>query len=660
MGHKSHMRSVQVASVGVTRSWLPQRLFATESSPGRVVVLGGGAIGSLVAAHLSPHLPHQLALVSSSRPRHVEMIESNGLMMHAVGESPVCADRINAYHDDASALNGWHAEKADLAIVAVKADWLQSTLERARQLTREGGTILCLHNGHQLEVLERFSVDASQHVIPAFTYHGAACNPIAPGSVHHHGAGQTTMTALSEESKAAVNDVAAMLEVAGWTVSVTSRAEWEQKMWSKLAVNCVIGALTALTRQTNGILDRQLGLVERLANELSTVAHAHGVPLSAEEIAANVARVAAAAANNTSSMLADVASGSAHSELEAINGWVSKAAKRQGLETPLNDALVELVQLSMHRGSDNKEDQNNHRETAGLQLCTTIDQIRQFRQPLRTSGLRVGFVPTMGSLHAGHLALVQQALTECDECIFSIFVNPTQFAPHEDLAQYRAKTEALLQQDLAALNQVGAAAVFAPVDSSEMFPDGRDGTRLDPRRRDLATLPSGEWATRPGFFNGVATVCTKLFNVVQPDAVYFGRKDAEQCRVIHDLIRDLNMDIEMVVCDTVREHDGLALSSRNARLSPTQRAAAPVVYQSLKAAQQLVRQNPGISVGEVRQCVETSLFKEALLTDIEYVVVEEAESGAPVEQGELPTGGLIISCAVQLGEGPRLIDSIVV
>ena len=112
------MRSaVQVASVGVTRSWLPQRLFATESSPGRVVVLGGGAIGSLVAAHLSPHLPHQLALVSSSRPQHVEMIESNGLMMHAVGESPVCADRINAYHDDASALDGWHAEVSLLSLL---------------------------------------------------------------------------------------------------------------------------------------------------------------------------------------------------------------------------------------------------------------------------------------------------------------------------------------------------------------------------------------------------------------------------------------------------------------------------------------------------------------------------------------------------------------
>lgn len=187
---------------------------------------------------------------------------------------------------------------------------------------------------------------------------------------------------------------------------------------------------------------------------------------------------------------------------------------------------------------------------------------------------KVGFVPTMGALHAGHVALAEAARAACDSVVASIFVNPTQFGDASDLANYPSTLEA----DLAKLEAAGTDVVFVP-DASEIYPEGADTIVETPR---LAGMLMG--ALRPGHFRGVATVVTKLFNLVRPDAAWFGQKDYQQVLVIRQMVRDLEMGVEIVAHPTVREPDGLAMSSRNMRLDAQDRAASVVLHRALTAA----------------------------------------------------------------------------
>ena len=206
-----------------------------------------------------------------------------------------------------------------------------------------------------------------------------------------------------------------------------------------------------------------------------------------------------------------------------------------------------------------------------MQVVHTIAEMRALRGGLG----RVGLVPTMGFLHKGHLSLVARARAECAAVAVSIFVNPTQFGPAEDLSRYPRD----LPQDLALLEAAGADLVFTP-EPAEIYPPGFDTQVLVGGITEVL-----EGAARPGHFAGVATVVAKLFNIVQPDIAYFGQKDAQQSVVIRKLVADLNLPVEIVVAPTVRDADGLALSSRNSYLTPAQRAAAPVLFRALMAAQ---------------------------------------------------------------------------
>jgi len=262
----------------------------------------------------------------------------------------------------------------------------------------------------------------------------------------------------------------------------------------------------------------------------------------------------------------------------------------------------------------------------------------------RSAKRPLGLVPTMGALHEGHIALVKEARKNNSTLAATIFVNPSQFGPQEDLSAYPRN----LERDSALLKEEGVDLVFTP-GVEEIYPPGFN-TWVDVG--GLGDRLEGEH--RPGHFRGVATVVAKLFNIVGPDRAYFGQKDGQQSAVIRKMVRDLDLDVEVVMVPTVRDSDGLALSSRNAYLTEEQRRAAPVVYRALQLAQRLWQE--GITDGSrIRSETSLVLESEGLIERIDYVSVANAET---LEELDKVKGRVMVSVAVQLGK-PRLIDNII-
>ena len=262
---------------------------------------------------------------------------------------------------------------------------------------------------------------------------------------------------------------------------------------------------------------------------------------------------------------------------------------------------------------------------------------RESRRPL-------GLVPTMGALHAGHIALVRRARQDSATLAVSIFVNPAQFGPQEDLALYPRD----LERDLALLEVEGVDLVFTP-GPEEIYPPGFD-TWVDPGK--LAARLEG--AVRPGHFRGVATVVTKLLNIVCPNRAYFGQKDGQQTAVICSLVQDLNLSASIVVVPTVRDADGLALSSRNEYLTAEQRKAAPVIYQSLARIEELWRSGLN-DAKSLRRAARKLLEAEPLVDEVDYVSVASAENLEELDQIQVRA---MASVAVRMGR-TRLIDNII-
>jgi pantoate--beta-alanine ligase len=274
-----------------------------------------------------------------------------------------------------------------------------------------------------------------------------------------------------------------------------------------------------------------------------------------------------------------------------------------------------------------------------MRIARTVAEVRALRSTLG----RVGFVPTMGALHDGHMSLMAQAAARCDAVVASIFVNPTQFAPHEDLATYPRPIEA----DLAKLEAAGVALVFLPA-ADEIYPSGFD-TRIEVG----AIADRLEGAIRPGHFSGVATVVAKLFNIVAPDIAFFGQKDVQQTRVIRQIVRDLNIPVEIVIGPTVREADGLALSSRNVYLSPQQRNEAVALSRGLLDAEAAFAGGLREAAG-LRRIVERAIAPTAGLID--YVSV--ADPDTLEELDSVGPDGAVLSLAVRFG-ATRLLDNII-
>ena len=275
-----------------------------------------------------------------------------------------------------------------------------------------------------------------------------------------------------------------------------------------------------------------------------------------------------------------------------------------------------------------------------MRTVITLAELRSARQNLLGS---VGLVPTMGYLHEGHLSLVRRARQECDRVIVSIFVNPTQFGPQEDLSRYPRD----LERDLRLLEPLGTDLVWLPT-AGIMYPPGfQTWVEVETITRPL------EGAMRPGHFRGVATVVAKLFNAVQPEKAYFGQKDAQQAAVIRRMARDLDFPVEIVICPIVREPDGLAMSSRNVYLDPEQRKAATVLYRSLSAAKQAYQAGER-DAEEIRETMKEVLRKEPL-AEVQYVSCADYDT---LEELETVSGRALLSLAVLIGK-TRLIDNMV-
>ncbi len=274
-----------------------------------------------------------------------------------------------------------------------------------------------------------------------------------------------------------------------------------------------------------------------------------------------------------------------------------------------------------------------------MQVVKTISEIRKIRPKLAEP---VGFVPTMGYLHQGHLSLVRYARVENRSLVVSIFVNPTQFGPSEDFERYPRDTEC----DLALLENERVDIVFMP-SAAEMYPP-----RFNSWVEVSHVTERLEGASRPGHFKGVTTVVCKLFNILQPNVAYFGQKDAQQALVIKKMVAELNMDLKIVTLPTVRESDGLAMSSRNTYLNPKERQAALVLHQALNLAQKLFSEGER-DASRLRREMLSLIGKEPLAKP-DYVSVADTETLEELDTLTLPA---LVSLAVKIGK-TRLIDNV--
>jgi pantoate--beta-alanine ligase len=287
-------------------------------------------------------------------------------------------------------------------------------------------------------------------------------------------------------------------------------------------------------------------------------------------------------------------------------------------------------------------DRNPDSPPHGVRVVATADQLRAEVTRARSAAKTIGLVPTMGALHEGHLSLVRAARGQCDLTIATIFVNPTQFGPHEDFDKYPRT----MRQDLEALEGAGADVVFAP-DRETMYPPGFS-TYVDPP--EIARLWEGQ--CRPGHFRGVTTVVLKLFHLAQADIAYFGQKDYQQARVIQCMAEDLAVPVAVRVCPTVREPDGLAMSSRNRYLDAAQRSRALALWQSLSLARQLVAEGERDAL-RIAQRMQEQLLQRGV-DRIDYAALADPLTLQPVTRVQRSVVALI---AAMVGQ-TRLIDNL--
>lgn len=278
-----------------------------------------------------------------------------------------------------------------------------------------------------------------------------------------------------------------------------------------------------------------------------------------------------------------------------------------------------------------------------MNIATTVEQAKQTVRQWKAEGLTVGLVPTMGYLHEGHESLIKRAVAECDRVMVSVFLNPIQFAPNEDLATYPRDFAA----DTVLIENAGADLVFHPEPSELYAPDACTFVNVEGITSELCGK------TRPTHFRGVCTVVSKLMNISQADRAYFGQKDAQQLAVVRRMVRDLNMNVEVVGCPIVREEDGLAKSSRNTYLSPAEREAALVLSRAVREGQRLMEEGERDAktiLGAMRAIIEAEP-----LARIDYVEMVSWDGIKPVDVAD---SSVLVAMAVYIGK-TRLIDNFI-
>ncbi|SNU07990.1 pantothenate synthetase [Lachnospiraceae bacterium] len=279
-----------------------------------------------------------------------------------------------------------------------------------------------------------------------------------------------------------------------------------------------------------------------------------------------------------------------------------------------------------------------------IKVVKTVDEVRKYVKKWRKNGETVGLVPTMGYLHAGHQSLIKRSVEDNDRTVVSVFVNPIQFGPNEDLEAYPRD----LERDSLLCETTGADLVFNP-EPEEMYKDGFVSfVDMNGLTNHLCGL------SRPVHFRGVCTVCSKLFNIVGPDRAYFGQKDAQQLAVIKRMVKDLNMPLEIIGCPIVREADGLAMSSRNTYMNVEERNAALILSKSINLGKELV-DNGERNANVVKEKM-TALLESEPMADVEYV---EVVNNLTMESVEEITGEILVAIAVKINNKVRLIDNFI-
>ena len=276
-----------------------------------------------------------------------------------------------------------------------------------------------------------------------------------------------------------------------------------------------------------------------------------------------------------------------------------------------------------------------------MQIVSTVEEVREIVKKWRSEGLSVGLVPTMGYLHEGHKSLIDKAVEENQRVVVSVFVNPIQFGPTEDLATYPRD----LERDAALCENAGADLIFHPEKEDMYFDDFCTYVDMENLTKGLCGK------TRPTHFRGVCTVVSKLFNIVHPDRAYFGQKDAQQLAVVRRMVRDLNFDLEIVGCPIIREKDGLAKSSRNTYLSTEERAAAIILHKGLMKGEEVVRAGER-NAEAVKKAIRDVIESEPL-AKVDYVEVVDFDT---IEEVETLKGNVLAAVAVYIGK-TRLIDN---
>lgn len=279
-----------------------------------------------------------------------------------------------------------------------------------------------------------------------------------------------------------------------------------------------------------------------------------------------------------------------------------------------------------------------------MRIVSTVEEVRKQVKEWRAEGFSVGLVPTMGYLHEGHKSLIDKAVRQNDKVVVSVFVNPIQFGPSEDLATYPRDIE----RDAALCENAGAALIFHPEKEDMYFDDFCTYVDMENLTKGLCGK------SRPTHFRGVCTVVSKLFNIVQPDRAYFGQKDAQQLAVVRRMVRDLNFDLEIIGCPIIREEDGLAKSSRNTYLSAEERKAAVVLHKSLEKGERMLR--GGEKDAEKIKAAIREVIGTEPLAKIDYVEVVDFDT---LESVETADGEVLTAIAVYIGK-TRLIDNVIV
>jgi pantoate--beta-alanine ligase len=279
-----------------------------------------------------------------------------------------------------------------------------------------------------------------------------------------------------------------------------------------------------------------------------------------------------------------------------------------------------------------------------MEIAKTIESVRNLVKAAHSQGKKIGLVPTMGALHIGHISLIEAAVKKCDFVVVSIFVNPTQFGPGEDFEKYPRPLDA----DLEICKKAGINVVFAPTQEQMYGAENLTWINVEKLTEQLC----GQ--SRPVHFRGVTTVCAKLFNIVEPDIAFFGQKDGQQAIVIKRMVADLNMPLEIAICPTIREPDGLAVSSRNKYLTKQQKKDATLIYKSLQKCQQMI--DARVTDSETIIAEMHKILSRAPSIKIEYISIVDAET---LQTTDLIARQVLAAVAVRIGSA-RLIDNILV